>query len=148
MSEKPILIDTNTDSPESLTVVGTSVKILANETQTQGGAFTLQSGEAGMGPPPHAHVWSEAFFVTKGSVEFMYNGETQICAAGSFVFIPPNITHTFTYGPDGGEMLEITGAGSNATQLFADLATKLEPGPPDMPTVIEIFTENKAELRI
>ena len=131
-----------------LQVVGTNVTVLANEAQTGEGAFTLQSGEAGMGPPPHSHPWAESFYVTKGSVVFFYNGDSQTCEAGSLVWIPPNTTHTFQYGPEGGEMLEITGSKSQASQLFTDLDAKLEPGPPDIQKVTEIFDDNNVALRL
>ena len=147
MKSEPLVV-TPDKRNEPLQVVGTDVTVLVNEEQTGEGAFTFQSGEAGMGPPPHSHGWAETFYVTKGSVEFFYNGTSQLCEAGSLVWIPPNITHGFKYGPNGGEMLEITGSKSQASQLFTDLDAKLEPGPPDIQKVTEIFDDNGVALQL
>ena len=63
----------------ALNVAGTNVTVLASKQDTKGQEFTFQSGEEGMGPPPHSHDWDEAFFVINGSVEITCNGKTEMC---------------------------------------------------------------------
>jgi len=50
-----------------------------------------------MGPPPHVHRnYDEAFYVLDGSVQFLSDAAPQVCAAGSFVFVPRGTVHGFT----------------------------------------------------
>jgi mannose-6-phosphate isomerase-like protein (cupin superfamily) len=57
--------------------------------------WTVDAGDAG--PPPHLHrEHQEAFFVVEGTLTFRVGEETIDAGAGSFVFIPPGIVHTFS----------------------------------------------------
>jgi mannose-6-phosphate isomerase-like protein (cupin superfamily) len=48
------------------------------------------------GPPPHVHrIYDEAFYVLAGSVQFMSDGTSLDCPAGSFVFVPRGTPHGF-----------------------------------------------------
>ena len=122
-----------------LHVIGTKVSVLGPTGSIRGLQITLQSGEEGMGPPPHSHDWDETFYVTKGQVIFNCGGETTPCNAGTLVHVPAGVVHAFAYGPDGGEMLEMTGAGSQAIEMFTALDQKIPPGPPDIPRVVEVL---------
>jgi len=134
---KPVVM-TPADYKPALNVLGTNVIVLAEGKQN----LTLQSGEEGMGPPPHSHPWDEAFFVTKGAVEFTCGGEVKMCARGSLVQVPAGTVHSFRYAPGGGEMLEMTGEGSGAVRMFAQFDRDLPPGPPDVQKAVEIMTAN------
>jgi quercetin dioxygenase-like cupin family protein len=61
---------------EPLNVLGTKVTALGREGFLGDLQITLQSGDEGMGPPPHSHAWDESFYVTKGQVIFTCNGST------------------------------------------------------------------------
>lgn len=104
--------------------------------------ITLQSGEEGMGPPPHSHGWDESFYVTKGQIIFRCGDSSSTCEAGAFVHVPAGTVHAFSYGPGGGEMLEITGKGSRAVQMFTALSEEVPSGPPDIPKVISILARH------
>jgi len=132
----------------TLSVVGTNVTVLASNQDTQGQEFTFQSGEKGMGPPPHSHNWDETFFVLKGSVEFTCDGETEMCTPGTLVFVPSGTIHAFKYGPDGGEMLEVTGAGSVATQMFTAVDNEIPPGPPDVEKIVGVLSKNGVTVHL
>ncbi len=43
-------------------------------------------------------------------------------------------------------MLEITGKGSNASRMFAEIDREIPPGPPDIPKVVEVFERNGVTL--
>ena len=48
------------------------------------------------GPPLHIHrTWDEAFCVLDGETTFLIDGEERVAPAGSFVFIPHGVPHTF-----------------------------------------------------
>jgi len=48
------------------------------------------------GPPLHLHRgWDEAFYVLDGEMTILIDGVTSTAPAGSFVFIPRGILHTF-----------------------------------------------------
>ena len=125
-----------------LNVVGTEVTILASNDATQGMGVTLQQGDEGNGPPPHYHAWEEAFYVLKGSVNFTCEGKPYNCPAGTFVYVPAGTVHGFQYGAGGGQMLEFTGTGSLAAQMFTAMNKEIPPGAPDIPRIIEVLGRN------
>ena len=48
------------------------------------------------GPPLHLHRgWDEAFYVLEGELTFLVDGRTHNAPAGSFVFVPRGVLHTF-----------------------------------------------------
>ncbi len=123
----------------ALSVLGTQVTILASNAATQSFGITLQQGDAGTGPPPHSHDWDEAFYVLTGSVEFLCAGQAHSCQPGTLVHVPRGTVHGFTYGRGGGQMLEITGQGARAAQMFTAVDSEIPPGPPDIPKVLEVL---------
>lgn len=129
------------DRSAALSVVGTNVTVLVSDTISKSQQVTLQSGNEGMGPPPHSHSWDESFYVTKGKVQFSCNGDTTLCEAGTFVHVPGGTVHAFSYGAGGGEMLEITGAESKAIHMFSALDREIPPGPPDVPKIVQVASE-------
>ncbi|MGR9108429.1 MAG: cupin domain-containing protein, partial [Gammaproteobacteria bacterium] len=115
MSSKQFVVKPD-DRLSALSVLGTKVTVLVSESGSADQQITLQSGPEGTGPPLHSHYWDESFYVTKGQVQFTCAGQTTMCTAGTFVHVPAGTVHAFSYGPGGGEMLEITGVGSKAVQ--------------------------------
>ena len=147
METKPLIV-TPEDYPPALNVMGTKVTVLLSNTDRQGHEVTLQSGDEGMGPPPHSHDWDESFYVLKGKVEFTCAGETLMCCPGTFVHVPGGTVHSFSYGPGGGEMLEMTSKGSLATQMFTVISKEIPPGPPDISRVFEVLKQNGVTVHI
>src|SRR5215218_4881186 len=129
------------DRSAALSVIGTNVTVLVSAAESKSQQVTLQSGDEGTGPPPHSHEWDESFYVTKGQVQFTCAGQTTMCVAGTFVYVPGGTIHAFSYRPGGGEMLEITGTGSQAIRMFTALDREIAPGPPDVPKVVEVAGE-------
>lgn len=61
--------------------------------------WTVDAGDDG--PPPHLHrEHQEAFFVVEGTLTFRAGEQTIEAEAGSFVFIPPGVVHTFSNRSD------------------------------------------------
>lgn len=136
------------DYESALSVLGIDITVLAAKQVTQGQEFTFQRGVKGMGPPPHSHGWDEAFFVLKGSIEFMCEGKLETCLPGTLVFVPGGAVHSFQYGQDGGEALEIAGAGGEAAQMFAAVDREIPPGPPNVEAVTEVLNQNGVTLHL
>jgi len=130
------------DRKPALNVLGTKITVLASASDGGDRSITLQSGAEGTGPPPHSHDWSESFYVSAGQIIFTCAGETTVCPAGTFVHVPGGTVHSFRYGPDGGEMIEITGSESKAVEMFTALAGALPPGPPDLEQAARLLGDN------
>ena len=145
MEKQPFVVAPD-DYDRALNVVGTEVTVLASNAATGSYGVTFQKGDEGTGPPPHSHDWDEAFFVTKGSVEFSYGDKTMVAEPGTLVHLPAGTVHGFQYGPGGGEMLEITGPGSLASKMFTAVDKEIPPGPPDIPKIVEVLKMNGVTL--
>ena len=137
MSAQPFIVKPGEGS-SSLTAVGVKIDVLVSEDDSQAQRITHQTGAEGVGPPPHSHPWDESFYVTKGNVIFTAGGVTTNCTAGTLVHIPAGTIHAFSFGPDGAEMLEMTGTGSRAIQMFRAMDRELKPGPIDVPKTVEV----------
>ena len=141
MKIQPFVVTPNDYDPP-LNVLGTKVTVLASNAATQSYEITLQQGDEGMGPPLHSHNWDESFYVLKGKVEFSCAGKTVMCMPGTLVHVPAGTVHGFRYGAGGGEMLELTGQGGCATQMFNVISKEIPPGPPNIPKVLEVLRQN------
>jgi quercetin dioxygenase-like cupin family protein len=130
MDGKPFALTPDKYS-RALDVVGEKITVLASKDKAKQYEIFLQEGPPGSGPPPHSHGWDEAFFVLGGEIEFGFGDEVMTAKAGTLVHLPAGTTHWFRFGPNGGKMLSMTGAG-NASQLFTEIDRELPPGPPDL----------------
>jgi mannose-6-phosphate isomerase-like protein (cupin superfamily) len=72
--------------------------VLATAEQTDG-AFSLlrtQREPSGFGPPLHRHHdAAEAFYVLEGEYLMILEDRHEACPAGSFVYVPQAVAHTF-----------------------------------------------------
>lgn len=147
MNLRPFVIKP-ADRKTALDVMGMRITVLVSGADSRDQRVTMQSGDEGMGPPPHSHNWDESFFVSSGQIQFICGGETTICGAGTLVYVPANTVHSFSYGPGGGEMIEVTGGRSNAVEMFAALARELPPGPPDVAKAIQVLGEHGVKVHL
>jgi quercetin dioxygenase-like cupin family protein len=147
ISGKQFVLKPGDRIPE-LMVVGVKVQVLVSEESSNTQQITLQSGDEGAGPPPHSHGWDESFYITRGQVTFNSGGKTTMCSPGTLVFVPAGTIHAFSFGPGGGEMLEFTGAGSNAVKMFTALDRQIPPGPPDIAAVKQVGGEYGLSLHL
>lgn len=53
---------------------------------------------------------------------------------------------SFRLGAEGGELLEITGAGGSATRMFIDVAKRVPPGPPDFGLIAAALSDHGVSL--
>lgn len=77
-----------------LQVTGDLMRVLATTEQT-GGTYEIFEMEAaeGSGPPPHAHPWSEAYFVLEGEADVFLDGRHLSARSGCFLQIPAGTVH-------------------------------------------------------
>jgi quercetin dioxygenase-like cupin family protein len=78
--------------------------VLADASQTSGAFTVLQTqGEPpGFGPPLHVHRdAAEAFYVLEGTYLMYVEDRQDLCEPGSFVYVPPNVVHTFSVVSEG-----------------------------------------------
>jgi quercetin dioxygenase-like cupin family protein len=104
--------------------------------------FTLPPGVAG--PPVHLHRgWDEVFYVLDGEMTFLIDGETSKAPAGSFVFVPRGIFHTFwNEGPAHARQL-IVFTPSGIEDYFEELSSSLSPGhEPDLQEAIALLEKH------
>jgi mannose-6-phosphate isomerase-like protein (cupin superfamily) len=48
------------------------------------------------GPPPHSHAAEDdAFYVLEGELTLLLGDDELVAGAGTFVLVPPGVTHTF-----------------------------------------------------
>jgi len=123
-------------------VVGTLVTVLADDPENRRFGVTFQQGDEGTGPPPHCHGWDECFYVLEGGVEFTCEGESYVCTPGTLVVVPNGTIHGFKYCAGGGKMLEFTGQGTLAAQMFKAMDDEIPPGPPDVPKILDVLGRN------
>jgi quercetin dioxygenase-like cupin family protein len=76
------------------------------------GAFSLlrtQGEPTGFGPPLHVHRdAAEAFYVLEGTYLMMVEEREELCPPGSFVYVPPDVPHTFqVVSPEPGGKLNL-----------------------------------------
>ena len=75
------------------------VVTLKVEHRQTGGAISAYEYTAAAetaGPPEHLHRgWDEVFYVLDGEMTFLIDGTEHRAPAGSFVFVPRGVPHTF-----------------------------------------------------
>jgi len=147
MNTKPFFVKPG-DRAAPLNVVGIQITLLAPEHAMSNQQMTLQAGDEGIGPPPHSHAWDETFYVTKGQVEFSAGSNSTTGEAGTLVYVPAGTVHAYKFGPGGGEMLEITGARSNAAAMFTAAAREIPPGPLDLDRAVAVLAANGVNVHV
>jgi quercetin dioxygenase-like cupin family protein len=103
----------------SYRVVGERIAVAASAAETGGLELFHQKGEAGQGPPPHAHPWDETFLVVTGEVEIGVGDKSALCGPGGVAHAPAGTYHWFRFATDC-EMVSVTSR-AGAADFFADV---------------------------
>lgn len=130
--------------------------IKADGDQTGGRMMlTEQTAPRGSGSPLHVHhAEDEWFYVLEGELTVWVAGRTIVAPAGSFVFGPRDVPHTFVVSSDEARFLLATHAagmeGFIRTLGTAAPAAEMPPasasGPPDMAPVLQAAAEHGIEI--
>lgn len=117
----------------TIDVGGFDVTVHADAATTDGLFSLIESAdrEPGGGPPLHVHRDSaESFFVLAGAYVVHLDGQEFACPAGSFVYVPQGMVHTFRTLETGSRKLNLyTPAGM--VGYFDDLAAGIAAGMTD-----------------
>jgi quercetin dioxygenase-like cupin family protein len=120
---------------ERLSVIGDRQTIKLDGSHTRG-AFALieQNNEPGTSIPEHFHTQEdEIFYVLEGEMEFMVSKEKILATAGTTVFLPKGVPHSFRVGDNGARaLIMLQPAGTE--KLFREL-NELPAGKPDFAVV-------------
>jgi quercetin dioxygenase-like cupin family protein len=127
-----------------LNVIGDRMRIIADGSDTDQ-AFEIfdVEGDEGSGPPPHAHPWTESFYVLEGKLTIAVGDKQTQAEAGTSVLVPAGTVHTFQVTSPQARFITAT-SGDKASAFFRDLASTA-PGVPTeetMPLVIEVAKRN------
>jgi mannose-6-phosphate isomerase-like protein (cupin superfamily) len=114
----------------SIGLGGFDVLVHADADDT-GGAFSLietREDQAGLGPPLHIHRdAAESFYVIDGEYTMLIDGRDFECPAGSFIYIPVGVPHTFVSGRQGSRKLNLY-TPSAMVGYFDELAAAIKEG--------------------
>jgi quercetin dioxygenase-like cupin family protein len=65
-------------------------------------------GPENSGPPPHAHPWTESYFVIDGEADVVIGGKTLRATPGCFLSVPPGTVHNYRVTSPGAKFLVVT----------------------------------------
>jgi quercetin dioxygenase-like cupin family protein len=127
-----------------LNVIGDRMRIIVDGSSTDH-AFEIfdVEGDEGSGPPPHAHPWTESFYVLEGKLMITVGDKQTQVEAGTSVLVPAGSVHTFQVASPRARFITAT-SGGKASAFFRDLASTAPGVPTDetMPLVIEVAKRN------
>lgn len=135
-----------------LQAFGDTVQVKLSGEQTKGSlVVALGITPPGAGPPPHIHHdEDELFLILDGQCRFLVNGQwTEPVEAGTVVYTPRGVRHTFQNVGDTPSRHWIITTPSGFEQFFARCATvfaQAADGPPDMKSILEISAEHGLEF--
>ena len=141
---RPILA--KADHGPKLRVVGDVIRVLATNDDT-GGRFEAfeTTGSRDSGPPPHAHPWSESYFIAEGEVDVIVGSEKMHATPGSFINIPAGTFHGYRIASDFARFTVITTA-SGASEFFHDLDRETAGSVANMEKIVEVATRHGLTL--
>jgi quercetin dioxygenase-like cupin family protein len=145
MSQAQPFVMSGADLPQPLNVLGERITVLLDSSRSGGLELFRQQGEAGQGPPPHAHEWDETFYIVTGEVEIGAGDAFRRLGPGGVAHVPAGVTHWFRFVTDG-EMISVTSR-EGASRLFAALDGAIKAGATDKQALIPIILANGAVLR-
>ena len=127
---------------QPLHVLGSEVRFLCEGHRTHN-AWSLMEVTLpqGSGPPPHAHAWDEAYFVTAGDVQFNVGDESFSATAGDFVYTPGGVVHGFRGSSQQPARVLIFDAPAHAGAFFERVDREVKELPRDLAMVLQIGDE-------
>lgn len=138
---------------EALWFLGFLVTIKASSETTSGRVSVIEHlGPQGSGSPLHIHHnEDEWFYITEGELTFWVDGNVIDAPAGSFVYGPRGVPHTFTVASPEARFIVVTepaGFEKFVRALAEPAATLTLPPPPDAPPNPEALAAAAAEYGV
>ena len=133
---RPILA--TSDHGPRLRIVGDTIRVLATSSDT-GGRFEAfeATGPRDSGPPPHAHPWSESYFIAEGEVDVIVGDETMRATPGAFINIPAGTFHGYRIATPFARFTVIT-TPEGASDFFHELDAETEGSVADMEKIMAV----------
>lgn len=127
----------------ALGVLGTEVRFLCDGEET-GGSWSLMEivVPQGSGPPPHAHDWDEACYITSGEIEFTLGAQRILAAAGDFLYAPAGTLHAFRGVSEHDARMLVIDVPAHAARFFREVDREVTELPRELPKVLEIGARN------
>ena len=144
--EKTVAIVRREDG-ENLNVLGAGVRFLCTAEQT-GHAWSLMETALPLnaGPPPHHHMWDEAYYVISGAVAFEIAGQKSLIEAGEFVYAPGGTVHGFRGASEEPARMLVFDAPAHAEAFFKTMDRRVRRMPEDLSLVPAIGHEHGIEF--
>jgi quercetin dioxygenase-like cupin family protein len=138
---------------ESFWFLGSLVSLKATSDTTSGRVAVMENlAPRGSGSPLHVHHREdEWFYVVQGELTFWVGGQVINAPAGSFVYGPRDIPHTFAVSSDTARFLLVTEPAGfeNFVRTLSEPTTELViPPPATEPPDVEAMTRLAAEYGI
>jgi quercetin dioxygenase-like cupin family protein len=114
----------------TIDIGGATILVHASSELTDNAFSLIETVEtiAGSGPPVHVHRdAAESFYVLEGHYDMHLDGRDYRCPAGSFIYVPRGMPHTFLAGTVGSRKLNLY-TPSAMEGYFEDLAEALRTG--------------------
>ena len=129
-------------------VFGVRVNVLLRGEHTGGTYCTYEAVVApGEGPPPHLHhLDDEAFYVLEGEFEVLLGDKVTRAGAGTYVYLPRLVPHTFkNVGTTIGRLLG-TATPAGHEHFFEDVDRLSHNGPPSLEEGIAVSRKHGIEI--
>lgn len=122
-----------------LAVLGVDHSVLIGAADTGGAAALIEVAlPAGAGIPRHVHTREDEIFrVLEGEVEFELGPQRVLAPAGTTLFGPRNVPHSYRAAHDRPARFLVGVTPAGIERMFVELSN-LPPGPPDMERVARI----------
>ncbi|MGH1522468.1 MAG: cupin domain-containing protein [Nitrosopumilus sp.] len=114
---------TEPNAGKHIAIAGDINSILASKDDT-GGTYSVVEAKVfpNGGPVPHIQTREhEGFYVLKGEITFNVNGKEILAKQGTFVNVPPNVTHSFKNNTDNLAKMLIILAPGGLENLFVEI---------------------------
>jgi quercetin dioxygenase-like cupin family protein len=124
------------EDAQKFIVIGDNQTIRLTGADTNG-AYTLieQCNVAGIGVPPHVHAnEDETFHIAEGQVTFTVDGQEIVADAGTTVFVPRGVPHSFMTTGEGTNRVFLIISPPGLEAMFQEMH-QLPAGPPDMAVI-------------
>lgn len=124
---------------KAVNILGIPMLIRVQGRDTNGTLAVVESHDSpGGGPPPHIHHREdETFQVLEGEYEFMVAGQTIRAVAGTTLFAPRGVAHTYRCVSAGGK-LSVVITPSGFEKFFEEIGALTPQQQQDIPRVMEI----------
>jgi len=113
-------------------------KVRGEQTQGRLGVVEFQMPPRLEGPPLHTDGHDELFIVAAGEMTFQLDEEVLEAPAGSLVFVPEGVRHTFANRQDAPARLLTLFSPGGFERLFEQVVEMSGDGPPDMAKVLAL----------